>query len=139
METATDIAFLEEVKRYNELELRVLVDHIYTSLSKKCNHRVSFGRSGSIELVAGLILSNFDDSTRFDINYGIEQVFLSTWNPNEFSNFMDKIILETGIISYPTWSKAYRFIEKNHAWLTEHPCSGANTNSSFSKGEFINS
>ncbi|MDN4605869.1 hypothetical protein [Sporosarcina highlanderae] len=140
MKAAIDIAFLEEVKKYNKRELVVLVDTIFSSQIKKYNKTVSFGRSVSMEFVAALILSDFDETTSPYIYHGLDQVFTGTWGSIDFSNFMDKVILENSVISYPAWSKAYRYIERNHEWLAEHPCSEADTNSSYiTKSRFINS
>lgn len=140
MKAAIDIAFLEEVKKYNQHELMALVDNVFNSLSKKHNKSVSLGRSGSKEFVAALILSDFDDSTSLCIRDGLDLLFTGTWGPFDFSSFMDKVILEISIISYPAWSKAYRFIEKHHTWIEEHPCSGADTYpTDIAKSVFINS
>ncbi|MCM3744084.1 hypothetical protein M3193_08000 [Sporosarcina luteola] len=140
MNAANDIAFLEEVKKYTQHEFKALVDNVFNSLSKKYNKRVSFGRNGGKEFGVALLLSEFDGSTLPYIDHGVDQVFIGNWGPVEFSNFMDKVILDNSVISYPAWSKAYRLIEKNHAWLTEHPCSVLNMNSTdIAKSIFINS
>ncbi|WHT48149.1 hypothetical protein QNH10_19330 [Sporosarcina thermotolerans] len=140
MKSAIDIAFLEEVMKYNQHELAAIVDSIFNSLREKYNKIVSFGINGCKEFVAALILSDFDNSTLPYINHGLDQVFRGSWGPIEFSSFMDKVILENSVISYPAWSRAYRFIEKNHTWLEEHPCSEAVMNSSYiPKSRFIRS
>ncbi|WP_339251680.1 hypothetical protein NSQ43_15610 [Sporosarcina sp. FSL W8-0480] len=137
MRLAADIAFMEEVKRYNEQELRELVYNTYNLLGEKYNKIVGFGFGGCKEFVAALILSEFDHTTSQYIDHGVEQVFMGNWGPVDFSNFMDKVIFENSCISYPAWSRAYRFIVKSHAWLEDHPCSAANTvRSSATKGIF---
>lgn len=116
-----EIGFLHFVRSLDAELLQSHVEKVYTTFSEKHKVKnVAFGESGCKEFVAALLLAEFDKNVVHDIAYGINQVFSRNWGPLDFSDYMDYVINEKAIISYPVWSETYRHVENNHKWVENH-------------------
>lgn len=104
---------------YSIEELKATVNNIYSDLCKSLGKNTMFGPSGAKEFIGALVLANVDEQCSEHIILGIQQFFRGQWKPLEFSNFMDEVIISNSSIDYEEWSRAYRYLESNHHWITE--------------------
>ncbi|GAE28508.1 hypothetical protein JCM9140_4752 [Halalkalibacter wakoensis JCM 9140] len=113
--------FITFVKGTTPEEVKKLVNKTYTEFSTKYKNEVGFGESGSIEFVGSLLLMNYDNSTKRDIEKGIESVFKNMWSPLDFSDYMDDVVKKSKV-PYSMWSEGYRYLQNHHIWIEKHDC-----------------